>query len=223
MRLSLVTACRIDAMGITVSRLGCCCHLTPVGLLVVLIGLAAGPAQAQDALVRQPLDIQQKVTITAPPSAAAAGESFVSLPNGGLMRVAKVNKTATLAPLAVVPSGDSTHWLSPTQALRLSPGQSAAGANGGAVPSSPIARVAPIGTGLEVRKVGSVQMLEHRGQAPVLLPILVATAADPATARAPLPPGVKVVDLPPGAVVPDGPPAALTLYRRSRQSAADTR
>jgi len=65
-------------------------------------------------------------------------------------------------------------------------------------------------------------MLEHRGQAPVLLSAPAASAANLAVAAPPLPPGINVVDLPPGALMPEGPPAALTLYRSSRKSAAVT-
>jgi len=207
-------------MGITISRLGRRRHVTPIGPLALLIGLIGGPAQAQDVLVRQPPDAQHNVALAAPSAGTAAGESVVALPNGALLRVAKASSKATPAPIAAVPPGDSTHWASPTQALRIAPGRPASEAIGGAAPSSAAARVAPVGANLQVRKVGSVQMLELRGQAPALLPAPAASAADLAVAAPPLPVGIKVVDLPPGALMPEGPPAALTLYRSSRKSAA---
>jgi len=191
-------------------------HVALVGHLALLVALIGGQAEAQIALVRQLPDAQQNATLAAPSaSIAAVGESVVALPSGGLMRVATASSRATSAPTAAIPPGDSTQWLSATQALRIPPGRTAAEAIGPAAPTSAAASIAPLGTGIQVRQIGTVQMLEIRGQAPALLPAPTATAAD--LARAPsLSPGIKVVELPPGALMPEGPPAPLTLYRRSR-------
>jgi len=189
--------------------------------LALLLAGGLGSALAQG-LVRQAPEAARQAQALAAPPAVGATDPSVAVPGLGLVRVAKPGTTAS-APQATGPKGIGTRWVSPTQAMRVAPDQPAMVGVAPAEGAPALARVASTDPALQVRQVGTVQLLERRGQAPVLLGAPGASA-DAALASTPaaLRPGVQVVVLPPGAVLPDGPPAPLTLYRpaAAREAAA---
>lgn len=180
--------------------------------LALLLAGWCGSAQAQG-LVRQPPEALRPAQAPAAQPAPGSTDQVLAVPGVGLMRVPKPGAAAS-APQATAAKGIGTRWISPTQAMRVVPDQPAMAGTASAESASALTRSAAIDPALQVRQVGHVQVLERRGQAPVLLGAPPAAADVVSSAVSPaLRPGVQVVVLPPGALVPNGLPAPLTLYR----------